>query len=346
MTSEEMVLKLFEYGGVVKLASVAKEYLGTPLKNILLGRAETKNKTYDKIKDAQADITTIGLLSPIINDQFKKGIIASYQKDGITLNINPAIKDSSELKEVREYLERVEKRISTVEIRQQESLEDIFTRTADILRTVESVNDTPINEDWMNQFISHAKDISSDEMKDIWAKVLAGEIAQPKSYSLRALNVLKNLTKEEAVLFENFSSLIIRDANEESRFVFRDRDYLEQVGFSLEKIIYLEELGFIKTQELSYIAQGDLSKKDFLLIQGELMILIKSTSNYNTISIPCYYLTKIGAELFKLTNMSSNMDYLRKLAAKIKENEGVKVSCSKYVVEGGRVGFILPLIVL
>ena len=69
------------------------------------------------------------------------------------------------------------------------------------------ISPEPVDEDWITRFFNKASDISTDEMQVIWGKVLAGEIKQPGSYSLRTLDILSNLSKKEAnVPFGHFET--------------------------------------------------------------------------------------------------------------------------------------------
>lgn len=56
----------------------------------------------------------------------------------------------------------------------------------------------PLDEDWQTRFYRYASDISTEQGQMLWAKLLAGEIRQPGSFSLQALDILRNLTKENA----------------------------------------------------------------------------------------------------------------------------------------------------
>ena len=47
------------------------------------------------------------------------------------------------------------------------------------------------------------EDVTDEEMQLLWSRVLAGETKRPKSFSLRTLDILRNLSKEEAEKFQN-----------------------------------------------------------------------------------------------------------------------------------------------
>ncbi len=71
--------------------------------------------------------------------------------------------------------------------------------------------DTSVNEDWLNYFEQYAEKASSARMHDLWARVLAGEIRKPQSFSLVTLRFLAELDKEMASLFEQVAKHRLED---------------------------------------------------------------------------------------------------------------------------------------
>lgn len=63
------------------------------------------------------------------------------------------------------------------------------------------------DEDWVYQFFNYCEDVGNGDMQGIWARLLAGEIGRPGSFSLRTLTIVKQLRREEAELFTRFCSL-------------------------------------------------------------------------------------------------------------------------------------------
>ncbi len=109
--------------------------------------------------------------------------------------------------------ERTADRINFQEAKKQLNIESITAYAAEELKNEDPVSNEPIDEDWTSRFFNIAEDISSDEMQELWGRILAGEIKQPKSYSLRALELLKNLSKKEAEVFLKFGQLAIISSN-------------------------------------------------------------------------------------------------------------------------------------
>ncbi|MBQ3558040.1 MAG: DUF2806 domain-containing protein [Agathobacter sp.] len=57
--------------------------------------------------------------------------------------------------------------------------------------------------DWFLRFFESAGNISNGDMQELWARVLNGEMKQKGTFSLRTLEILKNMSADEAKLFMN-----------------------------------------------------------------------------------------------------------------------------------------------
>ena len=92
------------------------------------------------------------------------------------------------------------------ELHKQENINAIVCETLKMLeqKNQDNVN-VEINDDWLNIFIENAKNVSDDEMRFIWAKILSEEVICSNSYSISTLNVLRNMNKSDAALFTKVS---------------------------------------------------------------------------------------------------------------------------------------------
>jgi hypothetical protein len=72
------------------------------------------------------------------------------------------------------------------------------------------VSDEPVDEDIASRIFTNIQDVSNEQMQKLWAKLLAGEITKPGSFSVRTLDVLKNLSPKEAAVFERDAPIIER----------------------------------------------------------------------------------------------------------------------------------------
>lgn len=59
--------------------------------------------------------------------------------------------------------------------------------------------------DWTARFFDGVQDVSSEDMRKIWAKILSGEVEEPGRTSLRTLSILRDMSQRDA---EAFSALM------------------------------------------------------------------------------------------------------------------------------------------
>ena len=72
---------------------------------------------------------------------------------------------------------------------------------------------------WTSSFSDNAQHISDDEMQDLWAKILVGEVRSPGSTSVRTFGILRNLDHPTAQLFGRLCSLAISIKIASGRFL-------------------------------------------------------------------------------------------------------------------------------
>ena len=101
-------------------------------------------------------------------------------------------------------------------------------------------DDGSLEEDWLNYFEQYAEKASSERMQDLWARVLAGEIRKPQSFSLVTLRFLAELDKEIASIFENVTKYRLRGG------YILSPDEQQLKGEPLLQLSFLEEVGLLQ----------------------------------------------------------------------------------------------------
>ncbi len=69
-----------------------------------------------------------------------------------------------------------------------------------------NVSDAPVDHDWTSRFFSYIQNVSSAELQELWARVLAGVVERPQGVSIRTLSILRDLNQATAGLFARFCS--------------------------------------------------------------------------------------------------------------------------------------------
>ncbi len=94
-----------------------------------------------------------------------------------------------------------------------------------------------IDPDWLNHFGGYAEKASSEKVQDLWARVLAGEVRHPGSFSLTTLRLLAELDQKMASWFQEETEFRIM-----GKYILHPHDYS---GGRLERLVFLEEVGLL-----------------------------------------------------------------------------------------------------
>jgi hypothetical protein len=209
------------------------------------------------------------------------------------------------------------------EINKQTNIESIAEKCLEYMDK-DFVQEEEVDDDWLYTFRDSVKNISSEELQAIWAKLLANEIQSPSSYCLRTLNTLKNMNSYEAEVFKKFIKLTITDKDNTKRFSTRDVDILRK--YNINKYIdikLLEEIGLIQEGAALVIYPGD---NLYFIDDIKLLNIFNDTDSEEKLNV--YITTQVGTELASIVtglDNSINLDYIKDFMKKINENNGYKI---------------------
>ena len=228
-------------------------------------------------------------------------------------------------------IDNVSQMVVAKELRRQENIAYIVNEAIKQIELKEQVSDEKVDPDWTTRFINIAQDISNEEMKNLWAQILAGEVAQPRTYSLRTLECLKNMTKDEAALFVKFATLALQTSNDS--FVYRDSDLLLKYGITYADIQRLVEIGVLNPAE-NVIKR--CAAKEFYLIYNQKLAFI-NYENKQTYSLPVYDFTSSGEQILSIVTKKCHDQYFTDVLTEIRQH----VDSVKYYIIKSRNGDII-----
>lgn len=292
-------------------------------------RKDIDTKAYEIKKLAEANAEAMKILSGAVKENYLLTGGIEYKEEKFTISSPKEIKSDIEQTVLLSpnLQERTQERINFQEAKKQLNIESITAFAAEELRNEHSVTDEPINEDWKTRFFNIAEDISSEEMQSIWGRILAGELKQPKTYSLRTLELLKNLTKEEAEVFTKFAHLRLKSGNNNIVYNQDNGKFLEsEFGITFTDRLLLSELGLISSEnnlEFSLPASEN-NKHTTILKYGNKGIVLSRNEQTPKQGIQVLVFTKIGAELSGLIEQIVNHNYIEKICSGFK-HQNVKI---------------------
>lgn len=226
-----------------------------------------------------------------------------------------AVKDESNKLVLTEASERIEDRTQArvlyQEVHRQENLESIAKAAASHLP--EKVSSDSVDEEWKTRFFRIAEDVRSTDMQDLWGKILAGEVATPGTYSVRTLEVLKNLSKKEAETFQKLRYLtldvghIIKVSND---------GQFKNFGISVNDILGMREAGLLADGDMLQLQLELSDSKPFSVLgyNGKGLLIEKINEGSVRIEMESFVLTTAGNQLFYLIEPEPNIEYLKEVA--------------------------------
>jgi len=186
--------------------------------------------------------------------------------------------------------------------------------------------------DWFIRFYEAVGNISNEEMQDLWAKILAGEISHPSSFSLRRNDILKNINKSDAELFEKICNVSIHSENQ--YFLPRYDKYLEDNEIRYSDIMKLSELGLLYNSGF-IIYSIKLHKGSNIIVKNNSLLATCNISDNNKIfSLNQYPFTQVGYEIASLIELCANdkifLDFISEIQ---KENMTIKFEVHRIISE-------------
>lgn len=112
-----------------------------------------------------------------------------------------------------------------------------------------------VDQDWFLKWMEISQTVSRENVQDILSKILSGEVKNSGSFSLRALDILKNLSKQELQLFQNFCdiSYSIPELGNALTCVISEpfgnpgQNGMLSIGLSYPNLTILQDAGLIQT---------------------------------------------------------------------------------------------------
>lgn len=254
------------------------------LGNISEPAAGVINNFVDKISSALGWMATPKNFKPAIIEANKSIIEEIANREDIN-PIERAAIVSNYRKIVKEYKNQV----------------DVIQTAINHLDKTARPND--VNNDWLLYFFDKVKDITEEEMKMIWAKILAGEFNKPNTFTKKFLHTLSIMDNNMASTFQKIRSSCFYREPYLLSFIYRNNgkdidniDAYRNLGLGFRDFRELDGMDLIEYNEPIFYT---LSNRDELIYYGNK--IIKLSSDKKVIEIGNVSLTETGKQLCRIT---------------------------------------------
>lgn len=292
-------------------------------------RKDIDTRAYEIKKLAEAKAEEMKIIANAVKENFQLTGGIEYKEEKLIIS-SPKELQSEEKQTIiisPQLEERTKERLNYQEAKKQLNIESVTAFAAEQLRNEQPVTDEPIDEDWTTRFFNIAEDITNEEMQSLWGRILAGEIKRPKTYSLRTLELLKNLSKEEAEVFTKFAQLKV-NLNDKHFIYNQDNGVLleNEFGITFTDRLLLTELGLIASENnLEFSLQPTENNKQTGIINyGRKGIVLLRNEQTPKQAIRVLLFTKMGIELSGLIEQTFNQNYFERICSSFK-HQNVKI---------------------
>lgn len=229
----------------------------------------------------------------------------------------------------KELSDRAAQRLVASELNKQKNIEDVIQRADEILEKEPKVELTSEKSDqgWVEDCLDGAGKAYDNELKDYWAKLLAGEIRNPGKYSKRMTNFMKTISQKDAERIKKICPYVMYDMKGDAVIL----------RYNGEKISY-EDISFLA--ELRLLDSSSFVVKQYKFANGKgQAFLFKKNIGYllkvekREYDLPIYAFTELGKEVLSIVDdAEADIDYLKDFSMSItKGKSDLVANCGNFL---------------
>jgi Protein of unknown function (DUF2806) len=217
-------------------------------------------------------------------------------------------------------VERAMVRMLADETRKQTNREEVAKKAIEYLEEQPaSENPNPVQDDWLDYIGSYAEKANSEKMRDLWARILSGEIRNAGSFSLTTLRFMAELDIETAKIVEKYFTRAFGTVSIFHRATYSKSPDLAEVTL-LENLGLLNGLGETRNRTLKVETNGFL----FLVFRKHAVVIQADPGK--EIVLNCLLLTRMGREVISILTLDDDLEEGKIIAASLPKENVIKIS--------------------
>jgi hypothetical protein len=204
---------------------------------------------------------------------------------------------------VSEIQRRALQRFLVEEGIKQTNIESIAENAIPLLE--DQANPAALDNDWIAHFFDRARLISDDKMQQLWCTVLAGEANAPGSFSKRTINLLSDLDKRDAELFQTVARFSWESGGLTPLVYDEEAEICARHNVTFATLSHLQSLGLIYVDVTAGFRIPVEAKRFFVAYHGRAVVLTLPVKERRLLfDIGRVALTRSGQELLRVCKRS------------------------------------------
>jgi len=262
----------------------------------------------------------------------EKGAVATVnQFEGLTINNIQILAHSDNTQLSQDLMNVVAHRFLAEQAVKQRNFSETVNKAN--LSLIESPHEP--EKDWLQKWVDVSQTISKEEVQNMLARILSGEVKNPNTFSLRTLDVIKNLSKNELEIFQVFCDISFNFSlsNADMLCVIHEpfsgspgSNSLSSIGLSYSNLTVLQDAGLIQTDltawrelpiQIFYSVPFSIGSRHYVP-----KILPENPPTNDTdakLRMSVINFTAVGKEIHKVLNLGFNTEYDEKFVPWFKD---------------------------
>ena len=207
---------------------------------------------------------------------------------------------------INELQQRAMLRFVSEETKKQENIESITSKSIPLIE--DSSKPDEIDDDWIVNFFDECRNISDENMQQLWAKILAGEANGPGTYSKRTVDLLGSMGPQDANLFTSLCSFIWSVGDELAPLIYDHKaEIYNHHNIKFSSLSHLDAIGLIRVDfTAGYILSVSGSHRILQANYFDTSIVARKNKHNHkndfSVEIGHAMLTRSGYELTRICN--------------------------------------------
>ena len=210
------------------------------------------------------------------------------------------------------------------EAQKQMNMESILAKAVPDVE--EDSNPDNMQNDWIVNFFDKSRLVSDDDMQNLWARILAGEANIPGAFSKKTINIMADLEKDDAILFQTLCRFGWYMGGDSIRPLIYDHqsDIYTRTGIDFGTLHRLETFGLVKFIEIAkFTLTASRNRGSALYFNKQVDLTLPEN---NTIETGKVMLTVPGQELTQICNNLQPVEGFFEYVCTKWANEGLRPS--------------------
>lgn len=236
---------------------------------------------------------------------------------------------------------RAGKRLVAEELNKQNNIENVVQKADELLQADQETSATKdeVDKGWVDECLDGAGKAYNEDLRQYWAKLLAGETRAPGTYSLRAVDFMKKLSKKDAERLRLLCKLVMYTYDNVDAVILR---YDHSSYYKYTDMRYLMELGLIGASSTVVVQLkfNGLSKGNVSYFHGNTAISLEiDRKKYD---LPVYTFTELGKEILSvIDDQEVDFEYLKEFSKSITNGrKDISVIGGRLIMKNGNYAIV------